>query len=297
MKTFKLIFASFLFFIPAIILSDQVLYKLWLVPQLSSSQHIPSYYFLIIFLPLLLVVLFFGLTVTRLKQISLVGLVFTLCHQLYDYLSVVQGSPGYLSSYAPEQTYDFWIIRSLIIICIYVIVLSILWYTKDVILRTVNHIRVRYQLKNRKVEPAVSNINNEDRMPARIIYHVVPFGNKWLVKKGKAKKASSAHSTKEDALRAASEVAKSHPQSQVVVHNASGVIESDRTFEYRHYKKKRKKKEISRKIKKGLKRNKRKELERRLLRRRAARLGIARAKRRQYLRRRAAKNGARKRKK
>jgi hypothetical protein len=145
------------------------------------------------------------------------------------------------------------------------------------------------QLNKKKTEPSPETINNEDRMPARIIYHVVPFGSSWLVKKGKAKKASSAHSTKDDALRAASEVAKSHPQSQVVVHNSSGVIESDRTYEYRHYKKKRKKKEISRKIKKGLKRNKRKEVELKRRRRKAAKLGIARTKRRQYLRRQAAK--------
>jgi Uncharacterized protein conserved in bacteria (DUF2188) len=146
---------------------------------------------------------------------------------------------------------------------------------------------------------AVAGINdnkNEDRMTTRITYHVVPDPSGWLVKKGRAKKASSAHATKEEALRAASDVAKSHPLSQIVVHKASGVIESDRTFEYRHYKKKKKKKEISRKIKKGLKRNKRKESEQRLRRRKAAYLGITRTKRKRYLRRQAAKKAAQKKK-
>jgi hypothetical protein len=123
----------------------------------------------------------------------------------------------------------------------------------------------------------------------------VPDKAGWLVKKGKAKKASSAHPTKQKALRAASDVAKGYPSSQVVVHNASGVIESDRTYEYAHYKKKKKKKEISKNIRKGLKRTKRKENEARLRRRKAAHLGIARLNRKRLLRRRRAKQAAQKR--
>jgi hypothetical protein len=299
MKTFRIIFWSFLLSTLALILSDQILYRLWLVPQLSSLSQIPAYYFLLVFLPIVLVVIVFGLILTSWKQICLIGVIFALSHQIHDYMSMVMESPGYLISYALENPYNFWFLRSFLMCCVYVAVVSVVWYSKVLLQKTFSRIFSRSLLnKPQEGTAAVLKENkNEGHMPARITYHVVPDPSGWLVKKGKAKKASSAHSTKDEALRAASDVAKSHPLSQVIVHNASGVIESDRTYEYRHYKKKKKKKEISRKIKKGLKRNKRKEKEQRLLRRKAAQLGIARLKRKRSLRRRAAKKAARKRKK
>jgi uncharacterized iron-regulated membrane protein len=223
-------------------------------------------------------------------------------------MSMTFESPGYLFSYALENPYNFWFLRSFLVLCVYVAAFSIVWYSKVILQKTLARFTSRPFLKIQRRVPllsadhgeaaAVINDNKkEDRMPTRITYHVVPDSSGWLVKKGRAKKASSAHSTKEEALHAASDVAKSHPLSQVVVHNASGVIESDRTYEYRHYKKKKKKKEIGRKIRKGLKRNKRREGEQRLRRRKAAQLGITRAKRERYRRSLAAKKRAQKRKK
>jgi hypothetical protein len=309
MKILRLSFFSFLFSAIALILSDQVLYRLWLVPQLSSLHHVPSYYFLLVFLPMVLVIIVFGLMLSSWKQVCLVAFIVALSHQIYDYMSIVLESPGYLISYALENPYNFWLLRSFLMLCLYMAAFSIVWYSKVVFLKTIAHLTSRPFLKIQRTVPslrgnhgeAAAGINenknkNEGRMPARTTYHVVPNPSGWLVKKGRAKKASSAHSTKEEALRAASDVAKSHPLSQIVVHKASGVIESDRTFEYRHYKKKKKKKEISRKIKKGLKRNKRKEGEQRLRRRKAAHLGIARAKRERYRRSLTAKKRARTRK-
>jgi hypothetical protein len=185
---------------------------------------------------------------------------------------------------------------------------SIVWYSKVVLQKTFARLTSRPFLKIQQRVPSssanheeaavgINDNKNEGRMPTRITYHVVPDPSGWLVKKGRAKKASSAHTTKDEALHVASDLAKNHPLSQVVVHKASGIIASDRTYGYRDYKKKQRKKEVIRKIKKGLKRNKRKEGEQRLRRRKAAQLGIARVKRKQYLRRQASKKAAQKRKK
>jgi hypothetical protein len=290
MKVLRLIFWSFLFSALALILSDQVLYRLWLVPQLSSLHQIPSYNFLLVFFPMVLVIIFFGLMLSSWKQ----------CMALE--------SPGYLISYTLENPYNFWFLRSFLMLCVYVAAFSIVWYSKVVLQKTFARLTSRPFLKiQRRVpslsanhEEAAAGINdnkNEGRMPTRITYHVVPDSSGWLVKKGRAKKASSAHTTKDEALHAASDLAKNHPLSQVVVHKASGIIASDRTYEYRHYRQKKLKKEVIRKIKKGLKRNKRKEGEQRLRRRKAAQLGIARSKRERYRRSLAAKKRARKKKK
>jgi hypothetical protein len=64
-------------------------------------------------------------------------------------------------------------------------------------------------------------------MPTRVIYHVTPGTAGWQVKRGRAARASSIHVTKAAAVRAAADLATSHPLAQVVVHNAAGVIGID----------------------------------------------------------------------
>jgi len=299
MKILRLTLISFICSATALFLSDQVLYRLWLAPRLASFEYIPSYEFYIAFFPIVLVVLVFGLMLSSLKQVCLAAFIFAFSYQIHDFMRTASESPGYILNFTLEHPYNVWIIRAFLVFCIYAAVFGIVWYIKVIIQKTF----IRYDSKhllNKDQGVAQADIKEnkiEDLMLTRITYHVVPDSSGWLVKKGRAKKASSAHATKEEALHAASDLAKSHPLSQVVVHKASGIIASDRTYGYRHYKQKKRKKEVIKKIKKGLKRNKRKENEQRLRRRKAAQLGIARLKRKQYLRRAAAKKAARKRKK
>lgn len=130
-------------------------------------------------------------------------------------------------------------------------------------------------------------------MATRTVYHVLPGPAGWLVKKGKAAKASAAHVRKTQALRAAGDLARSHPLAQVVVHNAAGVITSDRTYGPKDYAKKKKKRAVVRKIKQAKVRRKRRQLRSRTKRRKAAKLGLARAKRVRQRRSAAAQKAAR----
>jgi len=129
-------------------------------------------------------------------------------------------------------------------------------------------------------------------MPTRKIYHVVPHKSGWAVKIGKAKRASAVLRTKDKALKAASNLAKSAPKAQVVIRKATGRIKGDRTFEYLDYKKKKKVRTTVSKIKRAKIRNQRRQLRTRSLRRKAALLGLARLKRAQALRRAIARKAA-----
>lgn len=307
MKILRLIFLSFLVSIIALVLSDQLIYRFWLVPQLASLHHIPFYYHYFVLLPIALAILFFGLTISSWEKLYIPAIVFALNHQCYDFFTTVSHRSSDLIRYATEDPVDFWIIRSVTIFFIYLITLGIVWYGKFIFQKTFRRFKLRSLFGIHKTaqssrvvsrEPAQSEKFkiSEDDMSKRITYHVLPDPSGWLVKKGKAKKASSVHKTKRKALRAASDLAKNHQLSQVIIHKASGVIESDRTFEHRHYRQKRKKRDVIRKIKKGMRRSKRKEYIERLRRRKAAKLGIARLKRKRYLRRLAAQKAARRRK-
>ena len=134
-------------------------------------------------------------------------------------------------------------------------------------------------------------------MAARIIYHLLPSPAGWAVKKGRAARASSTHATKSMALRAAAALARNHPLAQVVEHDAGGVIVADRRYERSAY---RKVKAVKRKVAKARKtklKKHRRAARKRLVRRKAAHLGLARRRRRSVARSAAAKKAAARRKK
>lgn len=113
---------------------------------------------------------------------------------------------------------------------------------------------------------------------AKVVYHVLPHEGKWIVRKGSAKKASVVKETKKEAMEAASDLAKSSPDSQVIVHNANGVIGTHWLYTRSDYQEKAKKKETVKKARKTKAKNKRKAQEDRRKHRKAALLGIARKK-------------------
>ncbi len=306
MKILRLVVLSALISIIALLLGDQIIYKYWFIPGTISMYHIPFYYHLFVLLPIFIMIIIYGLLLSSWKRVIVSGFVFGIIHQCYDFFTTVSYRSGDIIRYATENPLDFWIVRSIILIAIYIAALSLVRYSVLFSRKTISRLKLRFvtadgitgkqiQANSKKPEHSKKIKIKEDSMSTRITYHVLPDSTGWLVKRGKAKKASSTHKTKKKALRAASDLAKSHPLSQVVIHKASGIIETDRTFEHRHYKQKRKKREVIRKIKKGLIRSKRKEYLTRLRRRKAAKLGISRIKRKRYLRRLAARKGAKKR--
>jgi hypothetical protein len=112
----------------------------------------------------------------------------------------------------------------------------------------------------------------------KLVYHVLPDQGKWIVRKGSAKKASVVKDTKKEAMAAASDLAKSGPNSQVIVHKLDGVIGTHWLYTRSDYQEKTKKKLIVKKTMKTKAKNKRKALEEKGKRRKAALLGIARKK-------------------
>ena len=130
-------------------------------------------------------------------------------------------------------------------------------------------------------------------MPPRKIYHVLPHPAGWAVKIGKAKRASVVAPTKAAAVKAASDLAKSAPKSQVVIRKSTGRFKGDRTYEVSAYRKKRKVRATVSKIRKTKTRAQRRQQRLRVQRRKAALLGVARTKRAGQRRSAAAKKAAR----
>jgi uncharacterized protein YdaT len=68
-------------------------------------------------------------------------------------------------------------------------------------------------------------------MPTRKVYHVTPAPEKgWQVKTEDAKRASSTHEKKTEAVARARELAMNQKLGQVVVHKKDGTIQTEYTY-------------------------------------------------------------------
>lgn len=65
---------------------------------------------------------------------------------------------------------------------------------------------------------------------AQKIYHVIPVGNAWRVKRIGARRAASVHRRKADAIARAKALAQGAAPRQVRVHGRSGKIQIEYTY-------------------------------------------------------------------
>ncbi len=66
---------------------------------------------------------------------------------------------------------------------------------------------------------------------AQTVYHVVPSGDEWAVKKQGAEQASRVAATQQEAVAHAETFARRQAPSRVVVHGPDGTIESQHSFD------------------------------------------------------------------
>jgi poly(hydroxyalkanoate) granule-associated protein len=93
--------------------------------------------------------------------------------------------------------------------------------------------RNEIQTLTRRVEELSRKVDKVAGMPVarpKTIFHVAPHEDGWKVAAEGAKTPASVHTTKEEALTAAREIAKNAEPSQVVVHRMDGTIQTQFGF-------------------------------------------------------------------
>lgn len=64
----------------------------------------------------------------------------------------------------------------------------------------------------------------------RNVYHVVPHEDGWRLKSQSSTATTEDYRTKEEAIRAGAQQARSHPAGQLIIHNADGTFEESRSY-------------------------------------------------------------------
>lgn len=67
-------------------------------------------------------------------------------------------------------------------------------------------------------------------MAARKVYHILPHAGGWQVRGEGAKRASSVHPTKDEAIAYGRQLAQKHELSQLKIHKQDGTIEMEHTY-------------------------------------------------------------------
>jgi poly(hydroxyalkanoate) granule-associated protein len=90
----------------------------------------------------------------------------------------------------------------------------------------------RVEELNSKVDRLKTNSSRPAATAAGLkVYHVAPHDEGWKVEAEGASRATSVHSTKDEALTAGRELAKNQAPSRVVVHKKDGTFQTEYTYE------------------------------------------------------------------
>lgn len=69
-----------------------------------------------------------------------------------------------------------------------------------------------------------------ERVPVtRVVYHVTPHGDDWKLKR-RGTDEEQLFSTKEEAVKAGAQAARTHAEGQLIIHKANGRFEEERTY-------------------------------------------------------------------
>ena len=181
--------AAFFIASAALFIGDQILYRFWIIPRLDSWSSIPADAAVIVLLPIVLTVLVYGSLVRSAKHIFIFGIAIALSFQVHEYASALFGLPGHWKSFSLEDPKYFWTIGFTIFLIGSLLALSAVWLGSSVIRKVF--------LRPERPFPPAPNANSSiakdtSTMSKRVVYHVLPDPEGWVVKKGNAKKASSA---------------------------------------------------------------------------------------------------------
>lgn len=89
----------------------------------------------------------------------------------------------------------------------------------------------RVEELNNKVDRLKGVVPAAKKAAGRKVYHVAPHDDGWKVEAEGASRATSVHSTKEEALNAGRELAKSQVPSQIVVFKKDGSVQTEYTYD------------------------------------------------------------------
>ena len=67
-------------------------------------------------------------------------------------------------------------------------------------------------------------------MSERKVYHILTHEGGWQVRAEGAKRSSSVHQTKDEAVSRAKELARKHRLSQIKIHKQDGTLETEHTY-------------------------------------------------------------------
>ncbi len=115
MKIFKIGIIAFCLISTALIISDQLFYKLWLVPKLPEMQSVPLWMWGVVLSPIILSIIILGWKIVSWKELVVVALISSFCSQAFEYISAQYNQLGHLKSFAVEDfTYFITIISAIV---------------------------------------------------------------------------------------------------------------------------------------------------------------------------------------
>ena len=120
----KFIILGLLAICATVLISDQIIYKYLIVPQLNRLHHVPYTWWIGVFSPILLCGIIIGLKTKNKRELIIISILAAFLSVFYNHVAAATHQPGHLKSIAIESPIEFWTIGSLISIILYIVLLG-----------------------------------------------------------------------------------------------------------------------------------------------------------------------------
>ena len=136
-KILNLLFKVVVVVLIGLLLSHQLIYKLFIVPKLLDWNSIPFVWQIITFLPIIVAIIYVGLCIRSVLELLISSLVSAFITELYVYLMLLFNEPGFRQE--PFYQSIFFNSRFLFIIIGFIIIISITWFVAYIIRKRLNN--------------------------------------------------------------------------------------------------------------------------------------------------------------
>jgi hypothetical protein len=109
----------------AVVVSDQFIYKSFVVPRLNEIKYVPITWWIAVYSPVLICCVLVGTLSNNLYSLAFCAVLASVLNRIYNGIAAITGQPGHLKSSAVEAPLDFWVLEFFGVVLLYSVLLLI----------------------------------------------------------------------------------------------------------------------------------------------------------------------------
>lgn len=117
--------------IAAVVISDQVFYKMILAPNLDKFNSVPVLHWTLVYSPIAVAMILIGVNIKSTGELFTVSIITSLVKSIYSAGAANLNQPGHVKALATEAPLIFWTLGVILATILHLIVYAVIWKSAE----------------------------------------------------------------------------------------------------------------------------------------------------------------------